>query len=161
MAERCGKSIRSIKLLGHLLGRDLEITLHHACDLLLGSSPIARDRLLDTHRHILGDRDITSQGSRHRYPLGSPQLQHALDILAKEGSFDGQFVWMKLVDQAPHTLEDLLQSEVVIFVLIQSDDSESQQTSLLPLDLDESIAHDDGTGVDPHDDTFAHSQFFR
>ena len=89
MAERCGKSIRSIKLLGHLLGRDLEITLHHACDLLLGSSPIARDRLFNTHRHILGDRDITSQGGSHRYPLGTPQLQHALDILTKEGGFDG------------------------------------------------------------------------
>ena len=68
---------------------------------------------------------------------------------------------MKLINQPPHTLKDLLQSEVVIFVLIQSDDSESQQASLLPLDLDESIAHDDGTGVNPHDDTFAHSQFFR
>ena len=84
--------------------------------------------------------------------MGAAELEHTLDVLPEEGGFDSQLVRVEFIDEALHPLEDALEAEVMVLVLAEADDPESQETCLLPTDLDEAVAHDDGPRVDTHDD---------
>ena len=152
VAESGCEAVGGVKFAGHLILRDLQVALYHACDLLLGGSAVAGDGLLDTHRDVFGDGDIAREGCRHRHTLGAAELEHTLDVLPEEGGFDSQLVRVEFIDEALHPLEDALEAEVMVLVLAEADDPESQETCLLPTDLDEAVAHDDGPGVDAHDD---------
>ena len=50
---------------------------------------MTRDGLLDTHRDVFGDGDVACQGGGHSDTLCTPELEHTLDVLAEEWSFDG------------------------------------------------------------------------
>jgi len=80
-------------------------------------------------------------------PWARPSLSILWTFFPKKG-----VVRVEFIDEALHPLEDALEAEVMVLVLAEADDPESQETCLLPTDLDEAVAHDDGPGVDAHDD---------
>ena len=94
--------------------------------MLLGGSAVARDGLLDAHGYVLSDGDVSGECCGHGDTLGTPQLEHALDVLAEEGRFDGQLVGVELIDESLYPIEDALETHVVILELVQRDHTEGQ-----------------------------------
>ena len=154
MAEGGREAVRSVELARHIGLGNLEVALQHARDLLLGGRTAARDGLLDTHRDVLGDREVTRQRRGHSYALRTAELEHTLDVLPEEGGFDGELIGVELIHEREHTVVDPLEAQVVILVLVELDDAHGQQPRLLPTHHDQAVAHHDGTWVDAHDNAF-------
>jgi len=87
-------------------------------------------------------------GRRDGYSLGPSELEHALDILPEEGSFDGKFVGTELNNKRLDLLLDQLQPEVVVFPDRQPQDAHFQQLQLVARASDESIPHYHHSRVD-------------
>ena len=120
VAESGCEAVGGVEFAGHLILRDLQVALYHACDLLLGAAPLPVMACLIRHRDVFGDGDIAREDCCHRHTLGAAELEHTLDVLPEEGGFDSQLVRVEFIDEALHPLEDALEAEVMVLVLAEA-----------------------------------------
>ena len=75
-------------------------------DLLFAGVTIACDVLFDDRGLVFSDGEVAGDGSSNGDTLGTSEFEHGLDILAEEGSFDGEVVGMEGVDDAESGFKD-------------------------------------------------------
>ena len=94
------------------------------------------------------------QRCRHGHALRPSQLEHRLHILAVERCLQGHLIWLELIHQRQHAIEDFLQSQFVTFVFTQLNHAKLQQRQLAALRQDYTISHHVGAGVEPENNFF-------
>lgn len=141
------QGIRRIVLFG--LVADLENRLQHTRYLIFGCVAVSGDGLFYFFRSIFRYRKIKLQRCGHRHTLGSPQFQHTLHILSKEGGFDGEFGGFVFADQPAYGFMDQLQPLDPLFGFARFKYPEVNQMHLLALHPNDAITHDHGTRVNP------------
>ncbi len=91
-----------------------EDVLQHFPHLLFFRIAVTGDRLLDLLWRILRDGNPCVHRGCDCHTLCPTKLQHALDILAKEGRFDGKILGRVTADQLLDLLMDKLQPFIVV-----------------------------------------------
>ena len=157
MTVGSSQGIGSIHELAHVVVRNLQKTLQHACHLFLRGRAIACKCHFDFHRGILVNGDTMAYGCSNGYALSSAQLQHRLHILAEEGCLDGHFVGQKGVDDTRDTLEDMTQLQITVIELSKVYDPHDNHLGLAIDHAQHTVAHNIGSRVNTQYNFFFHN----
>lgn len=120
----------------------------HRGHLLLRGVAVAGNRLLDGSRFIFRKGDVSAHGSRYGHPLGASQLKHRLDVLAEEGSLNGEMVGMIHIDEAERRVKYVSYAEIKLRDFLQIEHVHQHKRRLAILNREEAIAQNLGSWVD-------------
>ena len=135
------KGIGGVEELAHLFLIDMKHPAEHIGNLLLAGITVARNRHLNLRRRILRNWHLTLDGSSNGYALSTSQLQHTLDVLAKERCLDSHTVWQIALDDAANTFVDMAELQVGVGKLAKVDYAQSKHFCLLPVHTKHAITH--------------------
>ena len=137
---------------GHTLCRvEMQHLAEHSCHLLHRGRAVARDGLLDLERRVFVDGHVAADGGGNGNALRTPQFEHALHVLAEEGSLDGQFVGQELLQKLGDLLVDAPEFEVNVLAAAQVDDTHGFHLHAPALNVQHAVAQHVGAGVDAED----------
>ena len=93
-----------------------------------------------------GHAAADSRGNSHT--LRTSQFQHGLDILAKEGRLDSQFIRQVGLDNTRDPFEDMAQLQIGVLKFTQVNDAHCHHLGLAVDDAQDAVTHDICTWVD-------------
>lgn len=140
-----GQSVRSIEVIGLLI--EFQYPLQHLPYLLLVRITVAGDGLLDLFRGIFRYAQTRLHGRSDGNALRPSQLQHALHVLPEERCFNSAANRFVLPDDAQHPLLYRLQPLVMVFLGVHFQHVHFNDAYLLPRNGDQSVTHNDRTGI--------------
>ena len=109
---------------------------------------VAGDRLFDLPGSVFGDRDVAGHYGSYGYPLRPAQLQHTLNVFAKEWCFDGAFGGLVFASDLGYFLVDHLQPLVIIGFCRQLQHIYFFNVDLVARGTDNAVAHYKRSRVD-------------
>ena len=149
----CGtKSIGGIHKMRHLAVGYVKHSTQHICNLFLRRRTVAGYSQLNLHWSIFVYWNLTAYGSCYGNTLSTTQLEHTLDILAEEWCLNGKFVGKKRGYKPLDTRKNLTEFHVHVLAFAEIDYTHRYETGMVAVHANESISHDIGSRVYPHDD---------
>ena len=151
MAVGDSERIGGVKFFRHLFVGDVQESLQHVGDLVLGGVSVASDGHFDFHRRVLVDGNVARERRCDGDTLCVDDLDHGLRVLVHELRFDCEFGGMILVDELLEKEEFFLQSRILAFHLMHIEHAKVDYFGLVGFGIEEGITHEECSGIDTED----------